>query len=127
MSEGLADLNRRSADARNERAEIEIRQAEAVTQLRNTSENCQQELNVSLFELVETIEPDENFVLETARRDADDLRQKLDNFGAINMLALEELGETEERHLFLTSQRTDIIDSIAATEEASEGDKTAFA
>jgi chromosome segregation protein len=34
------------------------------------------------------------------------------------MLALEELAETEERHLFLTSQRTDIIDSIAATEEA---------
>ena len=34
------------------------------------------------------------------------------------MLALEELGEAEERHLFLTSQRQDIIDSIAATEEA---------
>ncbi|CAN5546860.1 chromosome segregation protein SMC [soil metagenome] len=117
-SQELADLNRRSAEARNDRAQIEIRQAEAVTQLRNTSENCQQELNVSLFELVDTIEPYAGFVLETARRDGDDLRQKLENFGAINMLALEELGETEERHLFLTSQRTDIIDSIAATEEA---------
>ena len=118
MSEELADLNRRSADARNERAEIEIRQAEAITQLKNTSENCQQELNVSLVELVETIEPDESFVLETARHDADASRQRLENFGAINMLALDELGEAEERHLFLTSQRTDIIDSIAATEEA---------
>jgi chromosome segregation protein len=34
------------------------------------------------------------------------------------MLALEELAEAEERHIFLTSQREDIIDSIAATEEA---------
>ena len=118
MSEDLADLNRRSADARNARAAVEIRQAGAVTQLRNTSENCQQELNVSLTDLVETIEPEADFVLETARIESDDLRQKLDNFGAINMLALEELGAAEERHLFLTSQRTDIIDSIAATEEA---------
>ncbi len=118
MSEGLADLNRRSAEARNERSAIEIRQAEAVTQLRNTSENCQQELNVSILDLIEVNEPDDGFVLETVRREADDLRQKLENFGAINMLALEELGVSEERHLFLTSQRTDIIDSIAATEEA---------
>ena len=117
-SDELADLNRRAGEARNERAEIEIRQAEAVTELKNTAENCQQELTVSLAELVESVELDEEFALETARREADDLRQRLDNFGAINMLALEELGETEERHLFLTSQRTDIIDSIAATEEA---------
>ncbi len=118
MSQGLADLNRRSAEARNEKAQIEIRQAEAVTQLKNTSEKCQQELNTPLVDLVETIEMDPEFDLEDARREADDLRLKLDNFGAINMLALEELGETEERHLFLTSQRTDIIDSIDATEEA---------
>ncbi|MFN0278124.1 MAG: chromosome segregation protein SMC [Pyrinomonadaceae bacterium] len=117
-SDDLANLNRRAGGARNERAEIEIRQAEAVTELKNTAENCQQELTISLAELVDSVELDEDFVLENARRDADDLRQRLDNFGAINMLALEELGETEERHLFLTSQRTDIIDSIAATEEA---------
>ena len=117
-SEELAELNRRAADARNERAEIEIRQAEAVTELKNTVENCQQELNVPLGELLHEIEPNATFVLETARRDADDLRQKLEGFGAINMLALEELVESEERHLFLTSQRQDIIDSIAATEEA---------
>lgn len=118
MSEELAELNRRSAGARNERAAIEIRQAEAVTELKNVGENCMQELNVSLVDLVETIVPDEAFELETARRDADELRQALDNFGAINMLALAELGETEERLSFLTSQRKDIIDSIAATEEA---------
>ena len=34
------------------------------------------------------------------------------------MLAVEELAEAEERLLFLTSQRQDIIDSIASAEEA---------
>ena len=57
----------------------------------------------------------------------DELRQKLENFGAINMLALEELSEAEERLLFLTSQRQDIIDSIEAAEEALREIKTTFA
>jgi chromosome segregation protein len=118
MSSELAELNKNSAEARNERAALEIRQAEAMTKLRSVNENCSHELNLSLVELVETEEIDEDFELETARERADDLREKLENFGAINMLALEELAEADERLLFLTSQRQDIIDSIAAAEEA---------
>ncbi|MFN0141046.1 MAG: chromosome segregation protein SMC [Pyrinomonadaceae bacterium] len=118
MSEELGELNRKAAEARNARAETEVAQAEAVTRLENIAEHCQQELNMSLTELVDKTLPAEDFVLENARGQADELRQKLENFGAINMLALEELGEAEERHLFLTSQREDIIQSIAATEEA---------
>ncbi len=118
MSSELAELNKNSADARNERAALEIRQTEAITKLRSVNENCSHELNLSLIELVENETVAEDFDLETARTRADDLREKLDNFGAINMLALEELADTEERLLFLTSQRQDIIDSIAAAEEA---------
>jgi chromosome segregation protein len=114
----LAELNRKAAEARNARAEIEIRQAEAVTELKNITEQCQHELNISLPELVESQTISEEFVLDDARPKAEDLRQRLENFGAINMLALEELAESEERHIFLTSQREDIIQSIAATEEA---------
>lgn len=118
MSEELGELNRKAAEARNARAETEVAQAEAVTRLQNIAEHCQQELNLSLTELIDKTLPAEDFVLENARQQADELRQRLENFGAINMLALEELGEAEERHVFLTSQREDIIQSIAATEEA---------
>jgi chromosome segregation protein len=118
MSEELAELNRNAAEARNERASIEVRQTEAVTLLRNIDEKCTQELNTSLAELVKTDEIDPELDLEEIRAHTEDLRQRLDNFGAINMLALEELGETEERLTFLTSQRQDIIDGIASTEEA---------
>ncbi len=118
MSAQLGLLNRQASEALNRRAEIEVRQAETTTELRNTFENCQQELNIPLAELIDTVELDEAFDLASARAEADELKQKLDNFGAINMLALEELGESEERLLFLTSQRQDIIESIAATEEA---------
>jgi chromosome segregation protein len=118
MSEELAELNRKSAEARNERATLEIRQTEAVTKLRSLNENCLQELNLSLLELVENEEVPANFDLEQARQRVAGLREKLENFGAINMLAVEELSEVEERLLFLTSQRQDIIDSIDAAEEA---------
>ena len=46
------------------------------------------------------------------------MREKLENFGAINMLALEELTEVEERFNFLTTQKQDIIDGIFAAEAA---------
>ena len=118
MSSELADLNRKSAEAMNERAAIEIRQTEAVTQLKNINEKCSQELNISLLDLVENELIEADFDLEAARIKVDDRRQSLDSFGAINMLALEELGETEERLRFLTSQRQDIIDSIESAEEA---------
>lgn len=118
MSAELADINKNSAVARNARAEIEVKKAAAITRLQNLNENCSQDLNISLVELVEEIEVAEDFELEAARREVEDLRQKIESFGAVNMLALEELSEAEERLLFLTSQRQDIIDSINSAEEA---------
>ena len=114
----LADLNKRTAEARDARAALEIRQTETITRLKSLNENCSQDLNLSLVELVEKAEIEDDFDLEGSRRAANDLRHKLENFGAINMLALEELSEVEERFLFLTEQKRDIVDGIAAAEEA---------
>ena len=118
MAAELADLNKKSAEARNERAAIEIRQAESVTRLKNLHEKSIQELNVPLIELVESEAVEADYDLDAARVAVEDLRDKIENFGAINMLALEELSETEERLTFLTTQRQDIVDGIAATEAA---------
>ena len=117
VSEMLAETNRASVEAANERAAIEVRQTETVTLLKNVTENCQHELGVGIDELA--AEPaDPEFDLDRSRTYAEDLRVRLEGFGAINMLAVDELTEAEERLLFLTSQRQDIIDSIASAEEA---------
>lgn len=118
MSAELAELNKSAAEARNERAALEIRQAETVTQLKSLNEKVSRELNISLIELVENEEISEEINLQESQTRVEDLREKLDNFGAINMLALEELTEIEERFQFLTSQRQDIIDGIVAAESA---------
>ena len=56
--------------------------------------------------------------IEAARARMDALRIKLDEMGPVNMMAVEELEETDERFRFLTTQRSDIIESIRMTEEA---------
>ncbi|MEZ5346216.1 MAG: chromosome segregation protein SMC [Pyrinomonadaceae bacterium] len=118
LSAELGELNKNSAMARDERAGLEINQAETVTRLKNLDEKCVQDLNVSLEELVENSEIDEDFDLAESKKETESLREKLDNFGAINMLALEELSQTEERLEFLTAQRMDIVDGIQAAEDA---------
>jgi chromosome segregation protein len=56
--------------------------------------------------------------IEDARLRLDELRVKLDDIGPVNMMALEELEESEVRFKFLSEQRRDILDSIKLTEEA---------
>jgi chromosome segregation protein len=46
------------------------------------------------------------------------VRERVENCGAINMRALEEYQELEERYQFLSSQRADIEQSIADTQKA---------
>jgi chromosome segregation protein len=47
-----------------------------------------------------------------------DLRQKIDRMGAVNMMAIDQFDDLESRHTFLTAQRKDLVDSIAATNDA---------
>ena len=47
-----------------------------------------------------------------------DLRTKIERMGAVNMMAIDQFDDLESRHTFLTAQRKDLVDSIAATNEA---------
>jgi chromosome segregation protein len=46
------------------------------------------------------------------------LRARIDRLGPVNILAIEQFDELEARHSFLTTQRADLVDSIAQTSEA---------
>jgi chromosome segregation protein len=114
----LAELNRSAAASRDARAAIEVQRAEALARVNFVRESCANELNQSLEEIARELIPDPEFVLETSRARVEELREKLESFGAVNMMALEELSENEERLAFLTTQREDITKGIASTEEA---------
>ncbi|MEZ5283357.1 MAG: hypothetical protein R2712_00840 [Vicinamibacterales bacterium] len=54
----------------------------------------------------------------TAEEAIAELRNRIDRIGPVNMMAIEQHTELETRHAFLTTQRQDLIDSIAQTNEA---------
>jgi chromosome segregation protein len=69
------------------------------------------------------LQPDPDVTAATQRTlSAEDaitaLRGKIERLGPVNMMAIEQFDELETRHVFLTTQRTDLVDSIAQTSEA---------
>jgi chromosome segregation protein len=54
----------------------------------------------------------------TAEEAIAELRGKIDKLGPVNMMAIEQFAELDSRHTFLTTQRKDLVDSIAQTNEA---------
>ncbi len=54
----------------------------------------------------------------TAEEAITTLKAKIDRLGPVNMMAIEQFDELETRHLFLTTQRKDLTDSISQTAEA---------
>src|SRR6185369_2570555 len=98
----LSDLNRHAAEIRDSRAAIEVQRAEAQARLTFVRENCASELNQSLEELAQEQQLEADFDLEVAHARVEELRARIEAFGGVNMMALDELAENEARLLFLT-------------------------
>jgi chromosome segregation protein len=118
LSLELAEMHQNASSARDARAALEVQRAETSARLNFVRESCLSELNQPLEEVAASFTPDESFDLEASRARLEELRVRVEGFGAVNMMALEELAENEERLTFLTAQRDDITEGIASTEEA---------
>jgi chromosome segregation protein len=118
LSLELAEMHQNASSARDARAALEVQRAETSARLNFVRESCLSELNQPLEEVAASFTPDESFDLEASRARLEELRARVEGFGAVNMMALEELAENEERLTFLTAQRNDITEGIASTEEA---------
>lgn len=139
----LSELHVQNGKLRDRRAALEVETAKLASDFEYLQKDCRTELNVGLDEIEPVEDPtstalevksgDEE-IQETGSTEASDeidrdsvealaeritaLKAKIENLGPINMLALDELEEAEKRQVFLTGQRTDILDSMATTEEA---------
>ena len=105
--------------ARDRRGELTTSVARLETNAQHMVETSVAELGVTPADLIadETVIKVEGDTLATEDAAYHDLRAKLDTFGAVNMMALEEYNETAQRHEFLETQRKDLLDSIANTQE----------
>lgn len=106
-------------DLREQLTTVEVSAAKIAAELDYLDRHCQAELGCSLEMLpppaavpASEAAPAEQSLAERITA----LKASIAALGSINMLALEELAEAESRHEFLTAQRVDVLDSIAATE-----------
>jgi chromosome segregation protein len=113
---------RASLDARREkRSEAEVALARAESDQAHHSHECREELNAEPAELLQQLAPEaklEGEALQTAEEELRALKARIENLGPVNMMALEELQEAEERFSFLETQRQDLLASIEDTAQA---------
>lgn len=100
---------------------LEIEKTQVDSDLKHLAEACIHELNETIeavcLKFFEPLPPGE---LEAREQEYRELREKTDSMGAVNMMAVEEYQEAEERFQFLTTQRQDLLDSIRDTAQAIE-------
>ncbi|MGQ9898262.1 MAG: chromosome segregation protein SMC [Acidobacteriota bacterium] len=105
-------------DLREQLTAVEVRAAKLSAELDYLDRHCQAELGCTL----ETLPPADVSSAESEQLEQDllariaNLKEAIVALGSINMLALEELTEAEDRYRFLTAQRDDVLESLAATE-----------
>ena len=103
---------------RDRRGELSAAAAKVTSDTGHMAETCVQELSTTKDELLadETIvhvSGDELAAEDGAYRE---MRTRLENMGPVNMMALEEFKEAEQRYEFLDTQRKDLLDSIENTQ-----------
>ncbi len=104
---------------REERASRSSEAAKLLSDLEHLEASCLAEVNLEATVLrsdarIQRLAGQELAAVEEACRE---LRQRLEQMGPVNMMALDEYRETAERHSFLEAQRSDLIESIENTQE----------
>ena len=98
---------------------LEIEKTQIESDLKHLAESCAHELNETIeavcLKYFDSLPPGE---LEIREQEYHELREKMDSMGAVNMMAVEEYQEAEERFAFLSAQRQDLLDSIRDTTQA---------
>jgi chromosome segregation protein len=116
------DQARSELDARRQkRSETEVALARAESDYAHHAQQCRDELNTDPAALLSECTPEAVLAGDALRVAEEELRQlktRIENLGPVNMMALEELQEAEDRLTFLDVQRQDLLASIEDTAQA---------
>jgi chromosome segregation protein len=106
-------------ELREQRNHAEIDRAKNDSDRQHLRETCVSEVNAQPEDLIATeaafMSGEELAIAEANYRD---MKQRIESMGPVNMMALEEFNECEQRFTFLTRERDDLLQSIADTQQA---------
>ncbi len=106
-------------EMREERGRFEVDKARNDSDRQHLRETCLTEVNAQPEDLIASetafMSGDE---LAMAEANYQEMKQRIENMGAVNMMALEEFNECEQRFTFLSRERDDLLQSITDTQQA---------
>jgi chromosome segregation protein len=106
-------------ELREQRSHAEVGRAKNDSDRQHLRETCMSEVNAQPEDLIATeaafMSGDELALAETNYRE---MKQRIESMGPVNMMALEEYNECDQRFTFLTRERDDLLQSIADTQQA---------
>ena len=106
-------------EARQRRSGIELDLVQKRSNYKHLAEMCERELGKSLEETAASVAGElSDEEVANAEEAYQELRTKIERLGPVNVLALEEYKEAEQRHEFLQTQEHDLLESIRDTQQA---------
>ena len=106
-------------ELRDQRSHAEVERARNDSDRQHLRETCMAEVNAQPEDLIATetafISGEQLAIAEANYRE---MKARIESMGAVNMMALEEFNECEQRFTFLTRERDDLLQSIADTQQA---------
>jgi chromosome segregation protein len=106
-------------ELREQRGHAEVDRAKNDSDRTHLRETCVTEVNAQPEDLIASeaafMSGEELALAETSYRE---MKQRIESMGPVNMMALEEFNECEQRFTFLTRERDDLLQSIADTQQA---------
>jgi chromosome segregation protein len=106
-------------ELREQRSHAEIARARNDSDRQHLRETCMTEVNAQPEDLLATetafMSGEELAAAEISYRE---MKERIDSMGAVNMMALEEFNECDQRFTFLTRERDDLLKSIQDTQQA---------
>ena len=131
--ENLRGQRSRLTERQNQRGALEVELAQKNMSVQNLREKVQQKYHVNLDDIrsecitityadegpakVETLTPEQMAAgggatdWASVQQQVESLQQKIDEMGPVNLVAIEEYEETEQRHQFLTTQYDDLVNA----------------
>ncbi len=114
--QALRELRAQLEAMRERRHQLEVEQARLASDRQHLAQTLQSEFGLGVEQLLsEVAERLASDALAQAELRFREIKLRLENIGPVNMMALEEFQECEQRHEFLAKQRDDLLASIADT------------
>jgi chromosome segregation protein len=119
VDDTLRMARQKLGDFREERSKLEIERARNESEREHLRQSCIEELNAQPEDLIAEF-PALLTGEELRSSDAQyhELKTRIESMGPINMMALEEYNECEQRFEFLGRERADLLQSITDTQQA---------